>query len=306
MGRTMILMNQRWYMDKFYMKTVKRVNIDIFSVYKVYKGIMWKIAALYMQKLKLPFQSIWYGKWKKSIKQYDTVIIFNCNLNWSIIRYFKKINPDIRIIAWYWDALQKEQIIPDKYKSMCEIWSFDINDCLQFGWNKNVQFYCLSSNIREQKIKYDAVLVAKDKGRFMQIMEIAGQLKNAGKNVYLRIVPDKTSKNKKCTAYGKPLLYEELLDIISQSNSVIEIIKEGQSGLTERVLESLFLHKKLITTNKAIVDEPFYNPANIMIWNNPSQQEIQDFFLKPYEPIAKEVINKFTFDAWIKNFGIND
>lgn len=56
MGKTLILMNQRWYLQKYYMKIVNESNIDIFSVYKVHKGIGWKMAALYMQKLKLHFK----------------------------------------------------------------------------------------------------------------------------------------------------------------------------------------------------------------------------------------------------------
>lgn len=305
MGKTLILMNQRWEIDKYYIKTINRNNIDIFSIYKVHKGIRWKMAALYMQKMKLPFQSIWYGEWKKKIKQYDTVIIFNCHLNWNIIGYFKRKKPDIRIIAWYWDTLKKEQRIPDKYKMMCEIWSFDPHDCIKYGWKRNVQFYSPHIIDKNRKLKYDAVLVAKDKGRYLQIIDVVKRLENAGKKIYLRIISDKTSRKKNDTVYGKPLPYEELLDIVSKSLAVIEIPKKNQSGLTERTLETLFFEKKLITTNTFIVNEEFYHPSNIFVWNNPSKHEIQEFFDKPYEPIPKEIVDKYTFDAWIRNFEID-
>lgn len=73
--------------------------------------------------------------------------------------------------------------------------------------------------------------------------------------------------------------------------------------MTMRGLESLFYSKKLITTDKTISEAEFYDPTNIFIWDNPSSEEVKEFFSMPCEPIGDEILNKYTFEAWIKNFG---
>ena len=101
----------------------------------------------------------------------------------------------------------------------------------------------------------------------------------------------------------KPIKYTEIIKLINQSRCIIDIPKAGQTGMTMRVLESLFYAKKLITTDKNISKAEFYNPANIFIWDEPNEGELKKFFSLPVEPVSESILNKYTFDAWIKNFG---
>ncbi|WP_228731997.1 MULTISPECIES: hypothetical protein [Pseudomonas] len=42
-------------------------------------------------------------------------------------------------------------------------------------------------------------------------------------------------------------------------------LEPGQAGLSFRFFEAMTSRKKVITTNKSVVDYDFYNPANILV-----------------------------------------
>lgn len=302
----LVLFNARWPLDRYMIKNVNLDLIEVAAMYKVYKkDLKYIMAALWMQKCKLPFQFVWYEKWKKQIKSYDIVIINAQNLDWQILSYIKKKNPDARLIVWYWDTVSKEKYLPEKYRSICEVWSFDAQDCAKYGMRKNVQFY-YPLDIEIGETLYDAVFVGRDKGRTQQIQEISDCLQKNGLKVFVYIQRDKKNKEHSSQKHSKTLEYEEIIKKTIQSRCIIDIPKSGQSGMTIRVLESMFYSKKLITTDKSLFEAEFYNPANILIWDKPDEDELRKFFSLPYEPVSKEILDQYTFETWINNFGRQD
>jgi len=285
-------------------ENVKVKNVKVTSLYNIYKrDIKYLLAVLWLQKCKLPFQSLWYDKWKREIRDYDTVIVFDANLNWQMLSYIKKKNPNVRLIVWYWNTINDENRLDEKYRSLCEIWSFDKKDCERYGIHQNIQFY-YPNDIENKCILYDALFVGREKGRMQKLKEICDLLQETGLNVYTYVSRDKKGKGYPEKKILKPIEYKENLKLISQSKCIIDIPKAGQTGMTWRVLESVFYSKKLITTDKTIAEAEFYNPANIFIWDNPDKSELKEFFAIPFEPVDDEILNEYTFETWIKNFGI--
>lgn len=299
----LILVNTRWDIYRYMAEAVKMKNVKVAPLYNIYKrDFKYLLAVLWLQKCKLPFQFLWYEKWKKEIEDYDTVIVFDANLNWQMLSYIKKKNPHARLIVWYWNTINDENRLDEKYKSICEIWSFDKMDCERYGMNQNIQFY-YPSDIGNEDIVYDAMFVGREKGRIQKLKEICDMLQKNRLNVYIYVPRDKKEKGHLEKKILKPIEYKENLKLISQSNCIIDIPKDGQYGMTWRVLEAVFYSKKLITTDKSIAEAEFYNPANIFIWDNPSSEELKKFFSIPYEPISDEILNRYTFETWIRNFG---
>lgn len=79
------------------------------------------------------------------------------------------------------------------------------------------------------------------------------------------------------------------------------IVKMGQEGYTLRTIESLFLSKKLITNNKNIIKEDFYNPNNIFILDN-NYNNIKKFLERPYKSISNEIKEKYLTRSWVSRF----
>lgn len=99
MGKTLLLMNVRWPTDRYYIKKIcekNNQNIEAQATYKFSKySLKYLLAVMHMQKIKLPFQWIWYEEWKKNLNQYDTIIVFYSLLNTNIIDYIHKKNPSV-------------------------------------------------------------------------------------------------------------------------------------------------------------------------------------------------------------------
>lgn len=66
--------------------------------------------------------------------------------------------------------------------------------------------------------------------------------------------------------YSWRMDYTEVCKYVMESNSVIEILQDGQEGISLRVFESLFFEKKLVTNNRHIVDYDFMILEMYLYW----------------------------------------
>ncbi|OHE00545.1 MAG: hypothetical protein A2W82_07070 [Sulfurimonas sp. RIFCSPLOWO2_12_36_12] len=92
---------------------------------------------------------------------------------------------------------------------------------------------------------------------------------------------------------------EEILNVYKHSLSVLDIELNIQNGLTMRTFEALGSGLKLITTNKNIINEPFYNEQNIIILDRNNFDISFDFFKNSF--CDDENIKQYTFENWFYN-----
>jgi hypothetical protein len=90
---------------------------------------------------------------------------------------------------------------------------------------------------------------------------------------------------------------------------VIDIVQRGQSGLTMRAIEALAAGKKIITNNKNIINEPFYNNKNIMIIDdtvNINNVDVECFINQDMINIDYTILEKYNlvnvFQSILKSF----
>ena len=102
----------------------------------------------------------------------------------------------------------------------------------------------------------------------------------------------------------KPRLsYQENLEYISSCKAVLDVLQEGQDGMTLRVMEALFFQKKLITNQLSLVKADFYHPNNIFIIGKDDWNNLKSFMNSPVFHISEEVKYKYDFFSWIERFG---
>ncbi|WP_196001869.1 hypothetical protein [Clostridium sp. 1001271B_151109_B4] len=250
---------------------------------------------------KLPFRSIWYGEWKKTIEKYDTIILFDF-FNLDILNYLSKIHKNKRIIFWYWNPVKKSvdaNLVSDE---LCEKWSFDMSDCIKYNMKYNTTFFFNDYKIEKEKYKYDVFFVGKDKGRLEYILELKEKFENQNITTYFHIVNDKYRIRKFNKLYNKPISYKEVINKISGCKAILDILQENQEGLTLRVMESIFFEKKLITNNKDIINYDFYNKNNIFIIGIDNINNLNSFINSPYNKIDDNIVNKYDFNNWLSRF----
>ncbi len=281
-----------------------------YKIRKIYNSTALYIRILFkiILKFKIPLKKFIFREWISDADKSDMIILFDTGNANDILNYLKKRYIGKRIILWYWNTVSKtvEPQIIDKEK--IELWSFDFSDCKKYGLFYNTQFYFCNNIARADKSKeypvHDIFFIGTDKDRIGTIKDMIQVFETKNLNFYFYVV----SKNKKYilgekVIYGNKLLYTEILGHITTSKVIVDIVIDGQDGLTLRPLEALFFRKKLITNYKRIKEMDFYNKNNIFIWGEDSEKNLCDFINTSYDLENYEFfINEYDVTAWLSRF----
>lgn len=74
---------------------------------------------------------------------------------------------------------------------------------------------------------------------------------------------------------GRRMAYSQILKDAAQANCLLEILRPGQTGSTLRYYEAVCYNKKLLTTNRNVVNLPFYDPRYIKVFEKPSDVDCE-------------------------------
>lgn len=306
--------------DDFFARQIKKQGYDVFKIYKNINLPMKVLRRLHLYT-DLQLYKYWFNEeWVKKIDQFDTILLHASIIKVPVVKFINSNFPQKRVILWYWNPVDK--ILPLKYTENlnCELWSFDLYDCKKYGLNHNTQFYFDISKVKDSKRlkkEIDVLFVGKDKGRLKSLLKIKTRLEDLTLNVKFHIVDNSKVLNyisadlynkinfRSQYNYSKPISYKNVIEFIFHSKAILDIVSEGQSGLTLRPLEALFAQKKLITNDSNIKTYDFYHPNNIFILKDDNFKDVNNFLSKDYVKINSEIINKYKFSNWIKRFKID-
>lgn len=254
---------------------------------------------------KLPFVGKLIKKernnWVNDCKGYDTVLLFDLRKNYSY--YANKIehvvDSQTRLIVY----LLNPVMFSDDYKNLSdrwEIWSFSETDAKQYGFKYGETFYdpSIPDYYKDEPITKDVFFIGTEKGRKESIKMAEKELKSLGLKTDIRIADNtKALYNRN---YSKYLSYDENCKEVASSKILLEIVQNGQTGLTLRSMESLFFQKKLITNNRYIKESPLYTPRNYFVIDDDEWGEIKAFVDSPSGQTNEKMRMEFTFKRWLE------
>ena len=251
-------------------------------------------------KYGLPFHQIWYGDIKNKVCNADIIIVHMSYLTLRLCEYINKCNPNAKVIAWWWNKIIDSEK-PSLQKGKYDAWSFDICDCERYNLKFNHQYYFKSFIIPNQKKEWDIYFCGSDSGRGNEIVRLYNVSKKMGLTVKFQVVfpQSRIVPNEIVSEYVD---YKEIRQNISKSNAVLEIVRDGQSGPTLRMMEAIYFQKKLITNNTAIKDEEFYDESRIFLYTERPISELRDFLNGNFVPYEDNLIDKYDVKQWIENF----
>ncbi|NLJ17368.1 hypothetical protein, partial [Globicatella sulfidifaciens] len=130
-----------WLNDhEFHALKARERGVCVKQVYKNAPKLFKALRRLQIE-LKLPFTSFWISNWKKHITDFDTVIIHASKITPPVVKYIRHKSPEIRIIVWYWNPVDKSVGLEEFRDNSVEIWSFDEYDCEKYKLKSNTQYY---------------------------------------------------------------------------------------------------------------------------------------------------------------------
>lgn len=290
--------------------------------------ISWRTPFLY---LKEPYgRSKWTNNLITKIDKYHIDILLCIELTpfkKYFIDYLRKKNPQIKTFLFLWDSLELMQSrYKDYFRKFDFVFSFDKDDCERYGLEYWPDFFIPNNRVCSE-IKYDLCFIGtmnmsttlyraevlKKISQFCDANDLRHFLYlkyyplNASDNLFLNIVKKyRGRKYKMAVEHYKKESYmhvdslplDEVNKIIHSSRVVVDLSHQNRQGMTINCITALATGKKLITTNWRIMEEPFYNPNNILIINEDNPQIDISFFHTETVPVDMSYLR---LDNWLKH-----
>lgn len=211
----------------------------------------------------------------------DTDILIISRITIGVIPYCKwqeYKNRGIKIVLFLFDSVDVGYMkgYIDKINNFIRLgiidvtYSFDKADCEKYGFRYWEQC-CAPLPQTIKNITTDLYFAGRDKGRLdlilsitkraiqynVRIIERIPELTGGGANFLYNLLKDN---------YKKEMLpYDAMLQEAQQSNVLLDIVQPGQSGVSWRLIEALYYNKKLITNNRSVIDNKYYDSRWIKI-----------------------------------------
>lgn len=107
----------------------------------------------------------------------------------------------------------------------------------------------------------------------------------------------------------RPMTRAQTAEVFRNSSAVLDIQRAGQSGLTMRTFEVLASGAALVTTNAAIIREPFYDPKRIVVLDDADRIDAETIWRKvdslPIPRGAPAGFGVYSLQSWVSIL-IND
>ncbi len=162
------------------------------------------------------------------------------------------------------------------------VYSFDKMDCQSYGftyWEQVCSPPPLSSS--GVRITHDLYFAGRDKGRFEDIRSTIQRVTAEGLKCFVRLpnlTPEKSAALGDILGDGlheEMLSYDRSIDEMLHSRAILDIVQESQSGVSWRVVEALYYNKKVVTNNKSILTNRYYDPRYIHYFEHPEDIDIE-------------------------------
>ena len=216
-----------------------------------------------------------------------TVILMNGSLRYNFSeQYFLKLkeeHPNIKQVMILYDSFINKAA--SRSISMIPIFdcifSFDKNDCEKYGFERIYSTFSTPSYVyKDRKISTNAFFVGYGAGRLKLLLDSFEVIGNNIENCFFSVcgVQEKDKKNIPGVVYNRTMPYSDELQMAYNTKCIVEIIKEGQVGISLRTCEAVSFNKKLITNNKQITNMPFYYERYMRVFTKPEEIDL-DFLL---------------------------
>lgn len=255
---------------------------------------------------------------------FDYVVVIKSDMMpESTLKELKLAFGKAKLILYLYDSIADIPGVEKKFKYYDRILTFDREDAIEKGLLFRPLFFSddYIANNKTEQYKYDiAFLGTMHTDRFKILKQIIKQAENkkwkpywffymqAKFMFYWYWMTKKEYKliDKKLFSFEKKS-GKEVAEIVDQSKVIIDIESPGQNGLTMRTIEMIGLKKKIITTNRDIVNYDFYTPNNVNVVYR-SNPIISDSFIElPYSELPEDIYWKYHVSNWIKDvLGVND
>lgn len=254
--------------------------------------------------------------------QFDYVLIFSGDaLSKKAVKMIRDAYPTSKMVLYLWDDVSSSTNVLSFFDIFDDVYSFDSRDCNDYGlkfrplyYNNTIKTICREWDDKRKKYTYKIMFCGTiHTDRYGLTKALIEKCNAAGfRSFYYPFLPSKimffyywiTQKDFRQAKIDEfkydPLPQNVLASITSDTEIVLDVTHPAQTGLTMRTIESIGLHKKLITTNEHILQYDFYNENNVCLIDRNNPIIPNEFWNSEYETLDSSVYEKYSIDAFIE------
>lgn len=281
LGGQVLMFNDRPYNGVY--DFFKKLNINII---KAYQDINW-----------------YYRLIKIDLKSYNTLFVIRGE-HVPLFVFDKCKKAGLDMVMYQWDSIKNHDYLNQR-GFFDKISTFDSEDSKKYGFQYFPLFYrreYTELKIKKSKSKTALFVGTFQMARYNSVLELVKRLDGIGISSVIKIkIPLYyffKLKLKGIVLDKKYLVFEnisfsKMLNLYSNADIIIDAASENQSGLTMRTFEALGANKYLLTNNKSIIEEPFFDSKSIKFFD---QQFLHETFL---DGPSFSLAEKQRLDNWI-------
>lgn len=278
-------------------------------LYKFFNSLNKKIKIKKFEEFFLKYQNqIKINGIKKYGEGIDYILFISGNsYSKNFLKFLKQANPKAKMILFLYDKL-KYSSFEGKIDCFDFVFSYDRIDTQENNFIFRPTFYvdkCLENIPSEKKYSFYYIGVLRDNKRYQYVKWLKDYLESNNLKVFLKLFVREEDKKYLPENYDKDLIikgipYNENIEILKNSNVVLDLKYKDQSGLTLRCYEAIATETKIITDNEDIVNYDFYNENNIKVIKN--IEDVKNIPLKFFKTPAEKIDDKIKERYSIKGF----
>ena len=210
------------------------------------------------------------------------------------------LNASERKIAYLYDSFSRWPMSREALAVYNEVFTFDPENAKQYGLKKLHNFIYDDYVEAGYADEYAALVVMAGKDRVAALEGLARAFDQLGVTDYKFLVQCKpiAGAHPGITFFEQRMSLESVGELVKRSRIILDISKPGQAGLSFRFFEAMAARKKVITTNRHVLDYDFYNPANILVIDEADPVIPASFISAPYVDIPEPIYRKYTLQGW--------
>ncbi|WP_298424934.1 hypothetical protein [uncultured Kordia sp.] len=234
----------------------------------------------------------------KALGKQDEIFIIRPDvLNDDLLGFIK--DHANKFIAYYYDSTRRFPRKVDIIPLFDKVYSYDRLDVEKYNLELLTNYIFEESN--HQEFDYQFFNISTNDYRFPLLENLAKYLKENKWTYNIQVYNGSKMPAEHVEIITTQKSITEVSELIQKAKIIVEIQRTEQVGLSFRIFEALGHRKKLVTTNKDIVNYDFYHPQNILVVDENNIQIPEDFVNSPYMEIDDKILSKYRIENWAQS-----
>lgn len=217
-------------------------------------------------------------------------------LNDEVLQFIKSFTK--KFIAYYYDSTRRFPRKVEIISMFDKVYSYDCLDVSTYNLSFLTNYIFEES--KQTDVDYQFFNISTNDYRFPLIENLAKYLKEKNWTYNIQVYNGNEMPAEHVEIITTQKSIQQVSELIQKAKIIVEIQRTEQVGLSFRIFEALGHHKKLITTNKDIVNYDFFHPQNILVVDENNIEIPEEFVMSPYKEIDEGILSKYKIENWVK------